>query len=163
MRFLGSAALIVMLATPALAQDVSPAPATDTANDAVTLRTHEDVLVAETLEVLSKESRKVADKKFWLVSAALNSAMLMDTWSTFHVIGRCSDCREANPYVAPFVKRGATVTFAAGQAFDIGVMALSKKMKASNKPQIRKIWWVLPVALTTGHIIAYRHNMKLVR
>src|SRR5262249_13876332 len=118
--------------------------------------------VSSNYEALQND-RKVADAKFWIVSAALNTTMLLDTWSTFDVMSRCPTCREANPYVAPFVKRGAAATFTAGQAFDIGVMALSAKMKASSKPQIRNIWWLVPVALTTGHVIAFQHNRQLAR
>jgi len=164
MRFLCSAALIAMLASPAWAQDVPAAPQTpetQSGSDVATLRTHEDVLVSEKFE--PTETRKISDKKFWAVSAALNTSMLLDTWSTFDVMGRCPTCREANPYVAPFVKRGPGVTFAAGQAFDIGIMALTARMKASKKPQIRKIWWLVPVALTTGHVWAFQHNFRLAR
>jgi hypothetical protein len=160
MRFFRHAALIAMLSTPALAfaQDSTPSEA----NDPLTLKMHEDVVVSGRYEPLEND-RKVVDKKFWLVSTALNTTMLLDTWSTFDVMSRCPTCREANPYVAPFVKKGPAVTFTAGQAFDIGVMALAAKMKASKKPQIRNIWWVVPVALTTGHVIAFNHNRQLAR
>ena len=159
MRFFCHAALIVMLSAPVavFAQESTPSEA----NDPLTLKMHEDVVVSGSYEPLYDS--KVADKKFWLVSAALNTTMLLDTWSTFDVMGRCPTCREANPYVAPFVKKGPAATFTAGQAFDIGVMALSAKMKASRKPQIRNIWWVVPVALTTGHALAFHHNQQLAR
>ena len=42
-------------------------------------------------------SRRVADKKFWILGGALNSAMLLDTKSTFDVTKVCVDCYEANP------------------------------------------------------------------
>ena len=159
MRFFCHAALIVMLSAPAaFAQESIPS---DT-NDPLNLKMHEDVVVNDRYVPIERD-KKVVDKKFLLVSAALNTTMLLDTWSTFDVIDRCPTCREANPYVAPFVKRGPKVTFTAGQAFDIGVMALSAKMKASSKPQIRNIWWLVPVALTTGHALAFHHNRQLAR
>jgi hypothetical protein len=157
----GSTALIVLLTSSVFAQDVPQPPGTETIPEVVTVSTHEDVFVKETLDAASDEKPKVADKKFWVVGAALTSAMLLDTWSTFDVISRCPGCREANPYVAPFVRRGPVVTVTAGLALDIGVMALSAKMKASKKPQIRNIWWLVPVALTAGHLISYHHNMTL--
>src|SRR5215831_14725083 len=67
---------------------------------------------------------RVADRKFWLMSGALVTSMLMDTRSTFDVSSRCPDCIEANPFVAPFVDRGPTTTYVAGLAFDAGVMTV---------------------------------------
>jgi hypothetical protein len=110
----------------------------------------------------AQETRaKVADKKFWLVAAALNGAMIMDTKSTFDVDRRCANCVETNPYAAPFVNRGPAVTFTAAETFDMGVMFIAFKMKGSERPQVRNVWWVMPVALTAGHVAAYRHNLKV--
>ena len=106
---------------------------------------------------------QVADKKFWLVAGGLTTAMLLDTKSTFEVGKRCSDCYEANPVVAPFVRQGPTTTFAAGLAFDAGVMTVAYKMKGSENTWARRTWWVVPAALVIGHSIAYRHNDQLAR
>ena len=114
-------------------------------------------------ELASKPAGKVADTKFWLVGATLNTAMLLDTKSTFDVARRCADCYEANPIVAPFVYEGPTVTFVAGEAFDIGVMTVAAKMKASERSWVRHIWWVAPIAIAAGHAAAYRHNINLAR
>ena len=110
-----------------------------------------------------RASDKVADKKFWLVAGALNATMLLDTKSTFDVARRCPDCHEGNPVVAPFVRQGATTTFAAGLAFDAGVMTVAAKMKGSDKTWARRTWWVVPAALIAGHSMAYRHNANLAR
>jgi hypothetical protein len=108
-------------------------------------------------------AKKVTDRKFWILGAALNTAMLLDTKSTFDVSKRCADCYEANPVVAPFVAQGQATTYIAGEAFDAGVMALAARMKASDRAWARRTWWVIPVALITGHTIAYRHNVNLAR
>ncbi|MFI5177141.1 MAG: hypothetical protein ACHQO8_01170, partial [Vicinamibacterales bacterium] len=108
-----------------------------------------------------KPAGKVADTKFWLVGAALNTAMMFDTKSTFDVSSRCAQCYEANKIVAPFVAQGPAVTFVAGELFDIGVMAVSAKMKGSSRPWIRRVWWVAPIAIAAGHAAAYRHNTNL--
>ncbi|MEO7274064.1 MAG: hypothetical protein ABI211_18860 [Vicinamibacterales bacterium] len=107
--------------------------------------------------------RKVVDKKFWLLGGALNSAMLLDTRSTFDVTRTCTDCYEANPFVRPFVRRGPVTTYAAGEIFDAGVMTLAAGMRGSDHPWMRRTWWVVPVALMTGHAIAYRHNVNLIK
>jgi hypothetical protein len=110
-----------------------------------------------------RPAKRVTDTKFWLTAAALNVAMIADTKSTFDVIKRCDICYEKNPYAAPFVARGPVVTYAAGEAFDIGVMVVAAKMKGSENKLYRRTWWVVPIALTTGHMLAYRHNLGVAR
>ena len=107
------------------------------------------------------EPGRAADKTFWIVAAGLNTTMLLDTKSTFDVMAWCTNCEEANPFVRPFVQRGRALTFSVGLAFDAGVMAIAAKMKRSERTWIRRTWWVVPVALTTGHTIAWRHNTNL--
>ena len=99
-----------------------------------------------------RPAKRVTDTKFWLTAAALNVAMIADTKSTFDVVHRCDICYEKNPYAAPFVARGPVVTYAAGEAFDIGVMVVAAKMKGSENKFYRRTWWVVPIALTTGHV-----------
>lgn len=110
-----------------------------------------------------RSSRQVLDRKFWIVAAALNTAMALDTKSTFDVVRRCDACREANPFVAPFVRRGPAVTFTAGEAFDAGVMTMAARMRGSDRAWVRRTWWVMPAALITGHAIAARHNSNLLK
>ncbi len=144
------AAIMLVLATarPTLAQDQPPA--TELA---------ESVGQGD----LRRVRPEVRDKKFWALAGALNAAMLMDTKSTFDVLERCRRCEEANPFVAPFVRRGPAVTYTAGQLFDAGVMTIAAKMKGSERRWMRRTWWVIPVALVTGHSIAYRHNVNLIK
>ncbi len=107
--------------------------------------------------------KKVTDARFWVVAAALNTAMVLDTQSTFAVSKRCPDCYEADPFVAGVVAKGAPATFVAGEAFDVALMTVAAKMKGSDTPWVRHTWWVMPVALTVGHAIAFRHNNALAR
>ena len=107
---------------------------------------------------------KVRDWKYWGLAAGLNGAMLVDTKSTFDVLRDCRQaCREANPVVAPFVRRGPAVAYAAGMLFDAGVMTVAAKMRASRRGWVRRTWWVAPAALTIGHSIAARHNANLLK
>jgi hypothetical protein len=150
--------MLALLSTPAWAQTT----AHDRGEvDPPQLHTHEDVTVVETY--VPEHADRVADKAFLLVGSSLMSAMLLDTKSTFDAFSRCTTCYEANPYAAPFVNRGPAVAFTAGVAFDIGVMTIAAKMKGSDNPVLRRIWWVAPVALTTGHLLAYRHNGQVAR
>jgi hypothetical protein len=107
---------------------------------------------------------KVRDWKYWGLAAGLNGAMLVDTKSTFDVLRECGPaCREANPVVAPFVRRGPALTYAAGMLFDAGVMTVAAKMRASPRGWVRRTWWVAPAALIVGHSIAARHNANLLK
>jgi hypothetical protein len=108
-------------------------------------------------------SDRVTDRKFWVMAAALNVAMTVDTKSTFDVVKGCQTCREINPFVAPFVRRGPVLTFAAGEVFDAGVMTMAAKMKGSDRRWVRRTWWVAPAALVIGHTIAQRHNYNLLK
>jgi hypothetical protein len=154
-RWASACAIMLLSAQLAVAQEVTPE-----APEAATLQGyHEDVLV--TADTQDQPSRRVHDFKFWTVGGLLGTAMLLDTKSTFDVLGRCARCYEANPYVAPFVNRGPGVTFTAGVALDVGIMAIAAKMKTSRHERFRRIWWVVPVVLTAGHLLAYRHNLRV--
>jgi len=107
---------------------------------------------------------KVRDWKYWGLAAGLNSAMIVDTKSTFDVLRDCRQaCREANPVVAPFVRRGPAVAYAAGMLFDAGVMTLAARMRGSPRGWVRRAWWVAPAALIVSHSIAARHNANLLK
>jgi len=147
MRLLCAAlAIVLMTATAGVAQELPSVPS--------------QVLPAADS---APTPRKVADKKFWLLGSGLNSAMLLDTKSTFDVSHACSACYEANPFVAPFVRRGPVPTYVAGELFDAGVMALSARMRGSDRRWMRRTWWVIPTALIAGHSIAYHHNLNLLK
>ena len=103
------------------------------------------------------------DRKLTVVAAGLYGAMLIDTKSTFESRAWCPRCVEGNPFVAPFVEAGPATTYSAGLAFDTGVIYLAAKMRNASNPAVRRIWFVLPVALTAGHVIAARHNYGLRR
>jgi len=118
---------------------------------------------APALEARREPARpRTTDKKFWAVAAALNTAMILDTKSTFDVGYRCPTCYERNPVVRPFLPLGPGPVFAMGVAFDAGVMTVAAKMKGSSKPALRRTWWIVPVALAAGHFVAWRHNVGLV-
>lgn len=149
-RGLSAIAILLALSGTSRAQDLTvPVISPVQATFSTSARDHE------------RPSAKIVDKKFVLVVSALNAAMIADTKSTFDVMQRCDQCYEANPYARPFINHGPVVSFTAGEAFDITVMAVAAKMKGSDRNAFRKTWWVIPIALTTGHLIALQHNMKL--
>jgi hypothetical protein len=143
----------IFSAVPAFAQDavVETRPGTGTAGaGAIDTQTRTDA------------RSTVRDWKYWSLAAGLNGAMLVDTKTTFDVLRACPQtCREANPLVAPFVRRGPAVTYAAGMLVDAGVMTVAAKMRSSPRGWVRRTWWVAPAALIVGHSIAARHNATL--
>jgi hypothetical protein len=157
-RRLGALLLVLTVASSAFAQDAAVV-------DAPTLvpRLAADQAFGESRPAHRQNTDQVRDKKFWAVAVALNTAMVVDTRSTFTVLARCATCQERNPLVAPFVNRGPGLTYAAGELFDAGVMAIAAKMKGSPRPWARRTWWVLPASLIIGHSIAAKHNYGLLR
>lgn len=162
-RILTLCLLVGVWATSAAAQDVSSAfPSGTATGSADSVRIPSGAVTADHASGV-REVRRVRDKRFWVLAGALNGAMLVDTHSTFTVLGRCADCRERNPLVAPFVNRGPALTYTAGELFDAGVMALSAKMRGSRSVWARRTWWVAPAALALTHGLAARHNYRLLK
>jgi hypothetical protein len=104
--------------------------------------------------------RQMFDAKSTPLAIALYSMMILDTKSTFDSTAWCPRCVESNPYAAPFIRAGKPAAFAAGIAFDTGVMYVAHRMRHSWNPVMRKIWFVLPAALATGHVFAMHHNYR---
>lgn len=97
-------------------------------------------------------------RSFYLVGGALGTAMVFDTKSTYDVFAICEQCTEGNPFAAPFISQGPTVGYAAGALFDVAVLTLAGKMKTSDHAWMRRVWWVVPVAITSTHVAMYRRN-----
>lgn len=156
-RRLGALVLMLTVAAPAFAQDAG------VDSPPVALRLPTDQAFGESRPARRQDADAVRDKKFWAVAIALNTAMVIDTRSTFTVLARCATCQERNPLVAPFVNRGPGLTYTAGEFFDAGVMTIAAKMKGSRRAWARRTWWVLPASLIVGHGIAARHNYGLLK
>ena len=104
---------------------------------------------------------RIFDKKSGPLAGALFTLMILDTKSTYDSDAWCPTCVESNPFAAPFIGAGQPAAYAAGIAFDTGVMYIANKMRHSRNPAIRRIWFVLPVTLAAGHAFAIRHNYQL--
>jgi len=107
------------------------------------------------------KSTRMFDRKSAPLAGVLYTMMALDTKSTYDVGAWCRTCVEADPFAAPFIKAGPGAAYAAGLAFDTGVMYVAHKMRHSWNPVIRKIWFVLPVSLAAGHAYAMHHNYQL--
>jgi hypothetical protein len=157
-RLWSACVIVLLLSGTARAQDDSTGTAPEPSQP---FHTFESVTVTE--RAPTPEPRRATGVGFWALGGALGTAMLLDVRSTFDALGRCPRCYEGNPFAAPFVNRGPTTTVSAGLALDVSVMAVAARMKRSPHARFRRIWWVVPAALTTGHVIAYRHNQRIAR
>lgn len=100
---------------------------------------------------------KVADKKFWTLNSLMIGSTIYDVESTYFIMGRCENCREANPLMRPFVEAGRPWLYTVQGSVDAGVICASYQMKKKN----HKLWYVLPIALTVAHTFAGTHNIRL--
>lgn len=106
------------------------------------------------------KAQDVADNKFWAVNSALIGATIYDVESTYFTLDRCKTCYELNPVMRPFVEAGRPSLYAVQGLIDAGVIFASYKMKKQDS-KFRKVWWVMPVAVTAGHLVAGTVNMKI--
>jgi hypothetical protein len=104
----------------------------------------------------STVSAQTVDKKFVISSAFLVASSIYDNESTFHALKNCPTCREANPIMAPFVKRGRLTTYAVTAAVDTALIYWSYKLKQRHS----KLWWIVPAEVSVGHTIAATFNMR---
>lgn len=99
------------------------------------------------------------DWKLDLIWAGLSTSTTLDTWSTFEIQGKCpTACAERDQFAAWAIHRGPSVAYPAGFAFDSGVIALTAWLRESNNPHLRAIWWLVPVAATAAHLLAFQGN-----
>lgn len=104
------------------------------------------------------QAQEVTDRKFWTVNTLLVGSTVYDVESTYFALDRCgNNCREGNPFMRPFVKAGKPWLYAVQGSVDAGIIYSSYKMKKNNN----KLWWLLPIAITTTHSIAGTHNIRI--
>jgi hypothetical protein len=99
------------------------------------------------------------DWKLGAMWAALSTSTALDTWSTFEVQSRCpSTCAERDMFAKWAINKGPSVAYPTAFAFDAGVIAFSAWLRESNNPHLRQIWWLVPVAATAFHVLAFEGN-----
>src|SRR3989344_4360324 len=106
------------------------------------------------------QAQEVSDKKFWIINSILIGATVYDIESTYLALGRCETCYEFNPIMRPFVEAGKPQLYAVQGLIDAGVIYASYKMKKQDS-KFKKVWWVLPVAVTASHLAAGTNNIRI--
>lgn len=104
------------------------------------------------------QEKKVADKKFMIVSVLLVGSTIYDVETTYFSIGK--GARELNPITKSLVYKGRPVLYAIQGLVDFGVIYASYEIKKSNT-EFRKYWYILPVSVTVAHLIAGSINIRV--
>ncbi len=104
------------------------------------------------------ESRPTLPKKTFLSLAALqHSAVAFDTWSTRRLVNVGG--HELNPLLKPVANSDAM--YPVMQIWPFAIDYLAVRMAKSNKPWMRKMWWVPQTASAASSFIIGARNVSL--
>jgi len=96
-------------------------------------------------------------RKIWYgLAAAGHAAAGFDAWSTRRAVSGGYG-QEANPFLKPFANSNAI--YAATQLSPVFIDFLGRRMMVSQKPWIRRFWWLPQTAGASLSFIAVRHNL----
>ncbi len=107
-------------------------------------------------------------EKFWsptnlVLSSVWLGATAADVDSTFRVLKRCASCYEANPIVAPLLKRGPALTWTVITGVTLADVELAHELRRSDHKTLRIIGWAVPIVATGLHTWAAIHNHQLIK
>jgi len=104
--------------------------------------------------------RKATLKLWYALSAAGHGAATFDAWTTRRVItsGRG---QELNPLLRPFANSSAL--YGAIQVGPSLLDYLGRRMMRSEKPWVRRMWWLPQVVGTASSLLSGGHNLALAR
>ena len=97
-------------------------------------------------------------KMWYALTAANHAAATFDAWSTRRVISSGAG-RELNPLLRPFANSSGL--YAAIQVGPGILDLLGKRMARSERPWVRKMWWVPQVVGTAGSLFSGVHNVHI--
>lgn len=95
-------------------------------------------------------------KSYVFVYALLSATTVMDIESTFNGLDRCPSCKEGNPIMRPFIKRGRVATY----AFAFSLNAIQMEVARRQKRRHERLWVVAPLIGTGIHGAAATSNNK---
>jgi hypothetical protein len=103
---------------------------------------------------------KVVDTKFLINSAVLAGSSAFDVETTLRAL-KNPNAREGNPIMKPLVELGRPATYSFVGAMDAGSIYFSYRMKRSNSPGLRKLWWIGPVTASAAHCFVGGLNLRI--
>ena len=102
---------------------------------------------------------KVVDTRFLINSSFLVGSSAFDVETTFAAL-KNPHVREGNPIMKPFVNLGRPATYSFVGGMDAGSIYFSYRMKKSDKPGLRKLWWIGPVSASVAHCFVGGLNLR---
>jgi hypothetical protein len=103
---------------------------------------------------------RVVDTRFLINSGVLAGSSAFDVETTFRAL-KNPNAREGNPIMKPLVELGRPATYSFVGAMDAGSIYFSYRMKKSNSPGLRKLWWIGPVTASTAHCLVGGLNLRI--
>ncbi len=101
-------------------------------------------------------SDKTVDKKFVIVNGFMVGATIFDVETTFRGLENCSNCKELNPLMRPFVNSGRPATYAVETGVNTAIIYYSYRLKENGS----KLWWAIPFAVGAVHSVAGSANLR---
>ena len=102
---------------------------------------------------------RVDDRGLFIASGVLAASTAFDVETTFRAL-KNPDAREGNPIMRPFVRMGRPATYSFVGAIDAGSIYFSYRMKKSESPGLRKLWWIGPVTASAAHCLVGALNLR---
>ncbi len=104
--------------------------------------------------------RKETPKVWYALVAASHGAATFDAWTTRRVISSGRG-QELNPLLRPFANSNAL--YGAIQVAPSLLDFLGRRMMRSEKPWVRRMWWLPQVVGTASSFWSGAHNLSLIR
>jgi len=108
-----------------------------------------------------KPADRGLDKKFWSLAAGLTAATTYDIETTYACINT-GKCRESNPLMRPFIEAGRPASYGFAMGINTGIMYAAHRLRNSNNPSVKKLWWLIPVVAIGLHGTAGSLNLRYV-
>ena len=100
---------------------------------------------------------EVPKKTFFTLALLQHSAVAFDSWSTNRLID--AGGHELNPLLKPVA--GTPAIYPVMQTWPMALDYLGARMARSNKPWMRKIWWLPQTASAASSFVIGARNVSL--
>ena len=154
--------LMFVLSTAALAQNEtlmasSATPATPEFSSSLAVSAAPMIKAAPPVQPELKPEQREANRRSWYVlAAASHGASALDAWTTNRALRAGSV--ELNPVLKPFA--GSAGLYPVMQMGPSVADFIGLRMRRSNRPLVRKLWWVPQVASTAASLSCAASNVR---
>ncbi len=110
--------------------------------------------------IISTKQRKppAGSKRTWVgLAIALHGSAAFDAWTTRRQIAT-GRYHESNPLLKPFANNNSL--YAVVQITPVALDFLGDRMRRSERPWLRRLWWVPQVTQTATHLVCGATNLS---